>query len=68
MSTNEQFDSGVAEAIQLAQLKANQLGRSIKLEGRWVNPSFASLAKRPKPSTDVNTRLKNEFNSSNESK
>jgi hypothetical protein len=62
MSTNKQFESGVFEALQLAQLKANQLGRSIKIEGGWVNPSSAALARRPKATTDVQSRLKKEFN------
>jgi hypothetical protein len=62
MTTNQYFEEGVTEAIQQAQLKANQLGRSIKVEGRWVNPSSAALARRNKPSTDVHNRLKEEFN------
>lgn len=62
MTTNEHFDVGVADALQAAQLEANRLGRSIKVQGRWVNPSSASLARRPKASTDVNARLKGEFN------
>lgn len=62
MAVNQNFEDGVAEAIQQAQLKANQLGRSIKVPGGWVNPSSAALARRPKASTDVNARLKEEFN------
>lgn len=61
MTVNEHFDTGVADALKAAQLKANELGRSIKVDGGWVNPSFASLAKRPKASTDVNARLHDEF-------
>ena len=48
METNAHFQQGVAEAYKAAQEQANREGRSIKVNGRWVNPSSASLAKRPK--------------------
>lgn len=52
MSLNDQFDLGVQEMMHLAQARANELGRSIKVGNYWVNPSSASLAKRHKNITE----------------
>ena len=56
MKPNEHFNQGVSEAYKAAQQQANREGRSIRVEGRWVNPSSASLARRPKDSDDKNRR------------
>jgi len=48
MSTNEHFDTGFSEALKVAQQQANREGRSVRVGEVWVNPSSASLAKRPR--------------------
>lgn len=47
---NAHFDVGVFEMLQNAQRLANDSGKSIRVGGRWVNPSSSALAKRPKAS------------------
>lgn len=61
MLTNDHFDQGVAEALREAQREANKSLRSVKVGDRWVNPSSAALAKRPKPGGHVNGQFKEAF-------
>lgn len=49
MSTNQHFEQGLQDALKAAQVQANKEGRSIRVGSVWVNPSSASLARRPKP-------------------
>jgi hypothetical protein len=53
MEPNKHFTQGVDEAMQEAQRRANEEGRSIKVGELWVNPSSASLARRPKPDDGI---------------
>jgi hypothetical protein len=48
LKTNEHFEQGLEDALKRAQEQANKEGRSIRVPGGWVNPSSASLARRPK--------------------
>jgi len=48
MTTNEHFDTGVSDALKVAQQQANREGRSVRVGEVWVNPSSAALAKRPR--------------------
>lgn len=43
---NAHFDAGAYEILRQAQKDANEAGRSIRVGGRWVNPSSAALARR----------------------
>lgn len=47
---NAHFDAGAYEILQQAQKQANESGKSIRVGGRWVNPSSSALARRNKPS------------------
>jgi hypothetical protein len=46
---NAYFDEGAYEILRQAQKDANNSGKSIRVGGRWVNPSSASLARRSTP-------------------
>lgn len=53
MKPNEHFNQGVEDSLRAAQQQANRELRSIRVNGVWVNPSSASLARRPKNTREV---------------